>query len=287
MSKEFLRHDVIAEGVMGSAQAFASNVEVFQLCLADCGPSDLGFTGYKFTWCNNRVHPATVHEWGGTLRKLSESSDLKQHGYALMTLQKVRRDKGFRASLCSKSATCGERLKKWNYHSFEMLPRSVSLKGHVCRRILANGRRFKRTSWKRCFLGKNSYGSNEGKLFGSKLGDRNTMFFYAQVTEQHWHKLIKSLKNEYDVNHTTGSAIQGLVQDYFRRIFTCTTPNPDVIDECLTCLTPKVNDVVNTKLFHHYTVDEAQRVLNQMHPLKSTGLDNMSLGFFQKFWSIT
>ncbi|KAL2237856.1 UNVERIFIED_CONTAM: hypothetical protein Sindi_0977300 [Sesamum indicum] len=34
----------------------------FDNCLDECGLSDLGFMGYCFTWCNNRVQPATIRE---------------------------------------------------------------------------------------------------------------------------------------------------------------------------------------------------------------------------------
>lgn len=35
-------------------------VEAFRDGVADCGLADLGFTGPKFTWSNNRVEPHTV-----------------------------------------------------------------------------------------------------------------------------------------------------------------------------------------------------------------------------------
>ncbi|KAL0462374.1 UNVERIFIED_CONTAM: hypothetical protein Slati_0125000 [Sesamum latifolium] len=98
--------------------------------------------------------------------------------------------------------------------------------------------------------------------------------------------MIRSLKDEYGVSHATSSAIQSLIQDYFRRIFTSTTPNPGVIDEYLTCLTSKVSAAANAELIRPHTADKVQRVLNQMHPLKSPGPSGMSPCFFQKFWNI-
>ncbi|KAL0401852.1 UNVERIFIED_CONTAM: hypothetical protein Slati_4215100 [Sesamum latifolium] len=74
--------------------------------------------------------------------------------------------------------------------------------------------------------------------------------------------MIRRLKDEYGVSHATSLAIQGLIQDYFRRIFTFTTPNPGVIDEYLTCLTPNVSAAVNAKLRCQYTADEVQQTLN-------------------------
>ncbi|KAL0336362.1 UNVERIFIED_CONTAM: hypothetical protein Sradi_4848100 [Sesamum radiatum] len=104
----------------------------------------------------------------------------------------------------------------------------------------------------------------------------STPFFHAQATKSFRRKSIKCLKDEQG----------GLIQDYFRGIFTSIILTPSVKDECLTCLMPMVSVDANAALLHHYTADEVRQALNQMHPLKSPGLHDMSPGFFQKFWSI-
>ncbi|KAL0438805.1 UNVERIFIED_CONTAM: hypothetical protein Slati_2363500 [Sesamum latifolium] len=119
-----------------------------------------------------------------------------------------------------------------------------------------------------------------GKALWLKAGDRNTVFFPLKLQNA-----IKCLKDEQSFCHTSNLAIQSLIQDYFRGIFTSTTPTPSVIDECLTCLSPIVSDEVNDALLHPYTTDEVRRTLNQMHPLKSPVPDGMCPGCFQRFWS--
>ncbi|KAK4382860.1 putative mitochondrial protein [Sesamum angolense] len=37
-------------------------IEAFKRCFEDCGLSDSGFTGHKFTWCNNRIFLPTFRE---------------------------------------------------------------------------------------------------------------------------------------------------------------------------------------------------------------------------------
>ncbi|KAK4402985.1 hypothetical protein Sango_1039200 [Sesamum angolense] len=111
----------------------------------------------------------------------------------------------------------------------------------------------------------------------------NTPFFHAQATKSFRRKSIKCLKDEQGVCHTTNSIIQGLIQDYFRGIFTSIILTPSVKDECLTCLMPMVSVDANAALLHHYTADEVQRALNQMHPLKSPAFTICPLVSFKSF----
>ncbi|KAL0430865.1 UNVERIFIED_CONTAM: hypothetical protein Sradi_0712500 [Sesamum radiatum] len=143
-------------------------IEAFCLCLEDCGLSDLRFSRHKFTWCNNRVHPAIVRE------KLDRAS--------------------------------GE--KRWVL----LFPNS--------QRSLRKG------------------GSAERGVTGGVLLQKGFSLWI---------------------------------------IFTSTTPTLRVVNECLTCLTPKVSAAVNVDLIRPYTADEVQQTLNQMHPLKSPGPES--------FWS--
>ena len=42
---------------LGGSQRAFSQMEDFRDCLADCGPADLGFSGYPYTWDKKRDGP--------------------------------------------------------------------------------------------------------------------------------------------------------------------------------------------------------------------------------------
>ena len=58
------------------------------------------------------------------------------------------------------------------------------------------------------------------------------------------------------------------------------------MDKVLSLVDRVVTPEMNQSLLQHYTTEEVQRALFQMHPSKSPGLEGVSPFFFQKFWHI-
>ena len=58
------------------------------------------------------------------------------------------------------------------------------------------------------------------------------------------------------------------------------------MDKVLSLVDRVVTPEMNQSLLQHYTTEEVQRALFQMHPSKSLGLEGVSPFFFQKFWHI-
>lgn len=76
-----------------------------------------------------------------------------------------------------------------------------------------------------------------------------------------------------------------MAEEKLQRLFTTINPNQrgNVFGKVDRVVTPNMNH----KLLQPYSLDEVKRVLFQMHPSKSPGLDNVSLFFFfQKYWNI-
>ncbi|KAL0463165.1 UNVERIFIED_CONTAM: hypothetical protein Slati_0204100 [Sesamum latifolium] len=83
------------------------------------------------------------------------------------------------------------------------------------------------------------------KAIWLKQGDRNTTFFHAIANERRQKKEIKRLKD--------GSAI----------------------DEILSTVEPRVTDTMNESFLQPFSADEVIKSLNQMHPYKLSGPDEV------------
>ncbi|KAL0360998.1 UNVERIFIED_CONTAM: hypothetical protein Sradi_3784300 [Sesamum radiatum] len=82
------------------------------------------------------------------------------------------------------------------------------------------------------------------------------------------------------------TALQRVILDYFFNIFNSTRLDGRVIEEIVSCLEPKVTEAINQELMHPFTSKEVKQAFDAMYPLKSSGPDDMSPIFFQKFWPL-
>ncbi|KAL0411263.1 UNVERIFIED_CONTAM: hypothetical protein Slati_3716000 [Sesamum latifolium] len=69
-------------------------VDDFRACLSDCQSYDLGYVGDKFTWCNHREAPATVHVLLDRIPNSSSSdgvkfSDLRPYGQEMKAVRSL------------------------------------------------------------------------------------------------------------------------------------------------------------------------------------------------------
>ena len=68
---------------------------------------------------------------------------------------------------------------------------------------------------------------------------------------------------------------------YFKNIYS--TSYPTHISEVLDTIPTKVMEEMNQLLIQEFTREEIEVALNQMHPTKAPGPDDMSAIFFQKY----
>lgn len=117
-------------------------------------------------------------------------------------------------------------------------------------------------------------------------GDRNTKFFHSHATQHHEINQISMLKDAHGVLHSFDEALENIIKDYFRDIFSSANPRMDDVQHLLSRMRPRVTMEMITQLEQPFTKDEVVRALKQMHPFKSPGPDGMSPIFFQNFWHI-
>lgn len=80
---------------------------------------------------------------------------------------------------------------------------------------------------------------------------------------------------------STEEGIERTTLEYYTFIFTSDRPTQFIAVEHV--LEPKVTGEMNMVLTREFQLDEVWRALQQMHPMKSPGPDDMPPVFYQKF----
>jgi len=101
-----------------------------------------------------------------------------------------------------------------------------------------------------------------------KCGDRNT-------------KLLCDLGGQW---REDCEEVEGIILAYFKEIYSSNFPVDFGVS--LGAVDRKVSEVMNEDLLMEFKEEEVWRALKQMHPTKSSGSDDMSPIFFQKYWDI-
>lgn len=80
--------------------------------------------------------------------------------------------------------------------------------------------------------------------------------------------------------------ITGVIENYFKDIFTSTKPSYDQLEDVLVAVDRKVTEEMNASLLNAFSKEDIDRALMQMHPDKAPGSDGFSVFFFQKYWDL-
>jgi hypothetical protein len=117
-----------------------------------------------------------------------------------------------------------------------------------------------------------------------RYGDRNTAFFHSWAQHRRRINNIQRICDEQGRVWRKRRDISRVFLDYYNRLFS--SQGSERVEECLSFVTPRVSDEMNSRLLQRFTEDEVRRALFQMHPLKSPGPDGFPAVFYQKYWNI-
>lgn len=117
-------------------------------------------------------------------------------------------------------------------------------------------------------------------------GDRNTRFFHSQAIRRAHINQIVGLQNESGLWCTEMTDMAGIINQYFREIFTSRKPSDTDIEDVVGVLGSRVNQAINRELCRVFTPNEIKRALFDMYPLKSPGPDGIPAPFYQRFWTL-
>lgn len=113
-------------------------------------------------------------------------------------------------------------------------------------------------------------------------GDRNTTFFHSWM--QHRRKInnIRSICDEQGQAWRKKRDISRVFLDYYSRIFS--SQGSSQVEECISKVTPRVTEEMNSRLLCKFSEEEVQTTLFQMHPLQFPCPDGFHAAFYQKNW---
>jgi hypothetical protein len=116
-----------------------------------------------------------------------------------------------------------------------------------------------------------------------KCGDKNTKYFHACATQRRRRNLIQKIQDMQGREMEFGEGVERAFVDYFTNLFQ--SDHTENIERCLQGLETKVTQEMNDALLMAFTVEEVQRALRQMAPMKAPGPDGLSAGFFIDNWA--
>jgi hypothetical protein len=122
-----------------------------------------------------------------------------------------------------------------------------------------------------------------GTGFEGGGGDHNTQYFHSWATHKRKVNFITSIQDETSSVWTKPEDISRAFQNYYQALFSTTTPSR--IEDSLGGVLPSVTNEMNLLLNRVFTNEEIDVALQQMHPLKSPGLDGFSDYFYQSHWA--
>lgn len=114
-------------------------------------------------------------------------------------------------------------------------------------------------------------------------GDRNTKYFHACAKQrQEGNQIVQVLDEAGQVCNTQETIEQAFI-DYYQNLFK--SEMPQYIAECNAAIKGKVSTAMNNQLMAEFTAEEVGRALSQMAPLKASGPDWFTAGFYQQHWA--
>jgi hypothetical protein len=114
--------------------------------------------------------------------------------------------------------------------------------------------------------------------------DRNTKFFHVCANQCMRRNSIGNILDANGTSCTQPEDVERAFVGYFQTLFT--SYNPTAIEECTMGIERKISREMNEKLLADFLVMELKAALDQMDPLKASGLDGFSAEFFQQNWEM-
>ena len=115
-----------------------------------------------------------------------------------------------------------------------------------------------------------------------QAGDRNTGYFHSKASTRFQKNFIEGLLDHNEIWQEDASVVEGIILKYYSDLFQSSQPTE--FAELIEAVVPKVSQEMNSSLTSEFQGVEVFKVLKQMYPLKSPGLDGMPPLFFQHFW---
>ncbi|XP_004305638.1 PREDICTED: putative ribonuclease H protein At1g65750-like [Fragaria vesca subsp. vesca] len=118
-----------------------------------------------------------------------------------------------------------------------------------------------------------TYWRQRSRAIWLKKGDRNSKFFHKKASNRKKRNRIKGLRDEHGVWQENPEGIEGVVIQYFHKLFSRHEPNILAQEMVLQAVHPRVTPEINQILLNPYSTEEVKLAFFQMHPSKAPGPD--------------
>ncbi|KAL5794249.1 hypothetical protein ACOSP7_002843 [Xanthoceras sorbifolium] len=197
------------------------------------------------------------------------------------------------AAVSAQICNCAEVLQVWNRTNFHHLKNKIAEKRHILQSVSSD---LSGSSWQTIqvvekeldvLLSKEElYWRQRSRNNWLKGGDRNTRFFHQAASSRRRRNFIHGLRDSSRQWVSSRSGIIGIIQGYYRSLFTSATGRPESVNEILSSVRNRVSISMNRLLDASFTAQEVRTAVFQLPPSKAPGKDGMSACFFQKYWAI-
>uniref|UniRef100_A0A2N9GDB5 Reverse transcriptase domain-containing protein n=1 Tax=Fagus sylvatica TaxID=28930 RepID=A0A2N9GDB5_FAGSY len=289
------------EEKQGSHNRSERQMQLFRDVLDECGLVDLGFSGPRFTWTNNRPGDMTwerldrvvaTPDWllmFPSARVYHLEGRWSDHKPIWVNTEPVVKPtkRPFRfEEVWTSDQGCEEVIKASWQTTVPGVP-MYSLKHAEENSML--GRDHHRVSQLKKEL--HNLLAKEERLWRQrsrvewlKAGDKNTRYFHCRATQRQRRNYISRLRNSAGQWTTDYSQVPHLFLDHYNSLFQTVTP--DQVEHVVEDIQRVVTAEMNCQLVKEFTSAEVEVALKQMAPLKAPGPDGLPPLFYQQYWHL-
>lgn len=192
--------------------------------------------------------------------------------------------------LMTKIIMCCNRLQEWGGGASRKYKQELSKCRERLRRLRSRRdgvgiRMYNDVRWEYMKLleKQETYWKQRAKQLWLQGGDRNTRYFHNYASGRKRMNTLQRIKNDEGEWKETTEEIQGVIEDYFSKLFTAHTMDGKLSDREIVS---KVTASDNEALLAEITPKEVKKDAFSMHQDKAPGPDGLNPGFFQVYWNI-
>ncbi|GAA0146427.1 hypothetical protein LIER_06387 [Lithospermum erythrorhizon] len=251
-------NEVLSDDEYVSHRRHRSNWQMdnFRQVVNDCRMIEVGYSGFKFTWCNNFIAP------NSTRARLDRclASKAWMDKFPLATLDHLSTNNSDHLPL----------LLNWGGSDKSVATKALAT---VLAKEIDKLREADELYW-----------CERSRVTWRVKGDRNTTFFHAVSAERGKKTLITALQDDKGTWQRDFSQIQVLASQFYDKLFTSESRDHGI--DLSQLQTSKFSEEVLQGLESEFTSEEIKRCLFTMEGTKAPGPDGMPSLFFQHYREI-
>lgn len=116
-----------------------------------------------------------------------------------------------------------------------------------------------------------------------KEGDKSFKFFHAKTFNIRQRNSLTFIKNDAK-EQLDEARLDAHIVAYFKNLYSANQDKGSL--DFLSNLGNRLSDSMRTEMAQDFIVEEIKVALNQMHPIKAPGPNEMSPLFYQRYWNI-